>query len=224
MEPLDRAVVNRAFSNVGKAIAAYERMLIPGPSRFDLYVRGVLGRPVAPDSDLNEDERAGLRLFISPASGCVRCHNGPLLTNHGFHNIGLATPPGSSPDYGRLPAVDEVLNHEFNCYSEWSDAQRRQCRELQFIKREGVELPGAFKVPSLRNVAKTAPYMHTGQFQTLEEVLQHYSQPGFGIGHQELSAGDFDALERRQLSAFLATLTSVQAVDPAWIPAAAQRE
>ncbi len=212
----DRSAVDRAFTNLGKAIAAYERKLNPGPSRFDLWVRALLEGGAAPSEPLSDDERAGLRLFLSPTAQCLRCHNGPLFTNHGFHNIGLPVPAGEPPDFGRLPAVAEVLAHEFNCFSPYSDAVEAQCLELRFIKDDGVELAGAFKVPTLRNVARTAPYMHTGQFETLGQVLEHYSRPGFGIGHQELAPTNFDEQQRRQLAAFLGTLTS-EVADPKWL-------
>ncbi len=218
MTPDDRSAVDRAFTNLGKALAAYERKLIPGPARFDTWVRALVEGKPEPSSTLSDDERAGLRLFLDPKSQCLRCHNGPLLTNHGFHNIGLPVLPGAPPDFGRLPAVTEVLAHEFNCRSPYSDADESQCHELRFIKDDGIELAGAFKVPTLRNVARTAPYMHTGQFEKLDQVLQHYSQPGFGIGHQELTPANFDEVQRRQLAAFLGTLTS-ELADPRWLAA-----
>jgi cytochrome c peroxidase len=212
----DRAAVDRAFTNLGKALAAYERKLLPGPSRFDGWVDAMTSGKPEPKEPLSDDERAGIRLFIAPTSQCLRCHNGPLFTNHGFHNIGLSQPAGAQSDFGRQGAIDEVLRHEFNCRSPYSDARESQCLELRFIKREGVELPGAFKVPTLRNVARTAPYMHTGQFDTLDQVLQHYSQPGVGIGHQELAPANFDEVARRQLAAFLGTLSS-DVADPRWL-------
>ncbi|NOR35233.1 MAG: methylamine utilization protein, partial [Woeseiaceae bacterium] len=78
--------VDRVFSNIGKAITAYERLIMPGASRFDRYVEAILSG----DDEKNlyaADEIAGLRLFIGKAS-CTQCHNGPLLTNHEFHNTG----------------------------------------------------------------------------------------------------------------------------------------
>ena len=213
----DRARVDRAFTDLGKAIAAYERKLVPAPSRFDAWVRALLDAGPPPDPPLTDEELAGLRIFLRPTAQCLRCHNGPLLTNHGFHNTGLPVEAGTRPDHGRLPAVAEVLSHEFNCRSPYSDAAERQCVELRFIRDDGVELLGAFKVPTLRNVARTAPYMHAGQFESLDRVLTHYSRPGFGIGHQELAPANFDERERRQLEAFLGTLTSGVAVGPEWL-------
>ncbi len=83
-----------------------------------------------------------------------------------------------------------------------------ECQALIHIRRSG--LAGAFKVPSLRNVAETAPYMHDGQFATLDEVLDHYARAPRGrLGHQELKAVALTGDERSQIIAFLRTLTTV---------------
>ncbi|MXY06097.1 MAG: cytochrome-c peroxidase, partial [Gammaproteobacteria bacterium] len=80
------AAVTEAFVNIAKAIAAYERLLLPGETRFDRYAAS-LGQDgaTAPDAQLTHQEAEGLRLFIGKAQ-CINCHNGPLLTNHEFHN------------------------------------------------------------------------------------------------------------------------------------------
>ena len=98
-----------------------------------------------------------------------------LLTNGTFHNIGLPFPQGSKFDQGRSLGTLQVVEDAFNCLGEFSDASAEECVELRFIKLEGDELVGAFKVPSLRNVANTAPYMHNGDFPDLEAVIRHYN-------------------------------------------------
>ena len=71
-----------------------------------------------------------------------------------------------------------------------------------------MELTGAFKVPTLRNVAATGPYMHDGRFATLEEVLEHYNNPPLGrLGHQELNPLDLSPEQLEQIVAFLGALT-----------------
>jgi cytochrome c peroxidase len=205
------AVTNRdaataVFVNVGKAIAAYERTIEYGRSRFDRYVDELQVTGRAPQGVLSADEVAGLRLFIGKAS-CVNCHNGPLLTNNEFHNTGVPARVGLPVDSGRLAGADAVLHDEFNCRSRWSDA-RSKCAELEFMAVASHEQERAFKVPSLRNVSDRAPYMHAGQVATLSDVLAHYNRaPAAPDGHTELKPLSLDARELRQLEAFLRSLS-----------------
>jgi cytochrome c peroxidase len=77
---------------MGKAIAAYERLIMPAPSRFDLYVEALLNQDKqAMQTALTEDEVAGLQLFIGRAE-CIKRHNGALFTNNDFHNTGVPYP------------------------------------------------------------------------------------------------------------------------------------
>ena len=173
MTPSDRELVTQVFVNMGKAIAAYERLILPAPSRFDLYVEALLNNDEQTmKSAMTPDEVAGLKLFIGRAD-CVQCHNGPLFTNNDFHNTGVPTRSGLPIDEGRASGVIKVINDEFNCLSQWSDAKEQDCSELRFVVSEGEQLEAAFKPPTLRNISETAPYMHAGQFATLEEVVRH---------------------------------------------------
>lgn len=219
MAEQDRHVVNRLFSNVGKAIAAYERLLLPGPARFDRYVGAVVaGEQQALEEIYTRDEAAGLRLFIGEAR-CTECHNGPLLTNNEFHNTGLLPPPGDLPDRGRIDGVREVRADPFNCTGAYSDDPMRHCPELRFA-RDGIELLGAFRTPSLRNLEGTAPFMHGGQFRTLEEAIEHYNRaPPAVIGHNEAKPLSLSRRERAQLAAFLRTLSAPPATPEAWLSA-----
>jgi cytochrome c peroxidase len=128
--------IDRAYSNVGKAIEAYERTLLPGDSRFDRYVDSLrAGRRDA--ADLDAREIAGLRLFIDPArTQCLQCHNGPQLTNGGFHNLGTGTFDGPALDFGRALGIQAVLLDVFNCAGPYSDAAPGDCRELRFLSRD----------------------------------------------------------------------------------------
>jgi cytochrome c peroxidase len=194
------------FVNMGKAIAAYERTIEYAPSRFDCYVDALNETGRAPQGVLSA-EAAGLRLFIGKAS-CVNCHNGPLFTNNEFHNTGVPTRQGLPADNGRIAGADAVLRDEFNCRSRWSDS-RLKCAELDFLVTGDHVLERAFKVPSLRNVAEHAPYMHAGQFSTLSEVIDHYNRaPKAPAGHSELEPLRLSAPERRQIEAFLRSLSA----------------
>ena len=202
-----RDAVTSVYVNIGKAIAAYERRIQYAPSRFDRYVAGIAADGRAPDGILTADETAGLQLFLGKAN-CTQCHNGPLLTNNEFHNTGVAARPAAEPDHGRMTGARGVVGDEFNCKSRWSDARPEQCAELDFIVTDAHELERAFKVPSLRNVADRAPYMHAGQLETLDAVVAHYDRaPAAPSGHTELQPLKLTAQEVRQLTAFLRTLS-----------------
>jgi len=192
---------------VGKAIAAYERRIGYGASRFDEYVAAWDRDGVAPRGMLTPDEVAGMNLFIGKAN-CTRCHNGPLFTNYEFHNTGIPQKAGVPPDRGRLVAASGVKSDEFNCRSRWSDAGPGQCAELDVLPAPTHEMERAFKVPSLRNVADRPPYMHAGQKATLAEVLAHYNAaPAAPAGHSELQPLGLDPSQLRQLEAFLRALS-----------------
>ena len=218
MAPEDRDAVNRVYAGMGKAIAAYERLVMPGPSRFDDYVEA-LSRGDAPKAaaTLTADEALGLRIFIGEGS-CTDCHNGPLLTNNGFHNIGLPLPPGTAFDSGRIKGVEQMLADPFNCRSPYSDAAEGDCEELRFVKTEGMELIGAFKVPGLRNVAETAPYMHLGQIPILRGVVEHYDRaPVPLMGHSDLLPLKLSNREKERIEAFLRTLSAPPSTPQHWL-------
>jgi cytochrome c peroxidase len=222
MQLADQQLVNQVFANLGKALAAYQRQLQPGPTRFDNYVGTVVQAATAADSLFSADERAGLRLFIGKAN-CLHCHNGPLFTNNEFHNTGLLPPAGSVPDQGRSRALATLRTDPFVCVGEFSDARPDQCIEYNFM-RSGVELLGAMRTPSLRNLGGTAPFMHKGQLATLAAVLSHYNEaPMALIGHNEAVPLALSTSELQQLEAFLLTLDAPPATEPHWLtPPAAE--
>jgi cytochrome c peroxidase len=208
MSDQQRADISRAFANMGKAIAAYERQLTPAPTRFDRYVETLLadGEQKATSQLLNTDEIAGLKLFIGKAQ-CVNCHNGPLFTNHDFHNTG-APAPGLPEDLGRTTGVERLLADEFNCLGDFSDAAPDECTGLRFIVTNPFSQLRRFKPPSLRGAADRPPYMHAGQFASLEEVVHHYNlAPIAPVGHSELAALHLTEGEMSQLVSFLKTLS-----------------
>lgn len=214
----ERDRVNRTFANVGKAIAAYERVLVPAPARFDAYVGHLVdGDLAAARRTLDADEIAGLRLFLDGArTQCLRCHNGPLFTNHGFHDI-ASSRLGSLPDLGRFAGLQAVLLDPFNCLGRYSDAPKEHCTELRFVdRRELATLSGAFKTPTLREVSRTAPYFHDGSLETLEDVVAHYRRPPADPG-SELVPLELSDVEAAQLAAFLRTLSGGVATDAEWL-------
>ena len=201
--------INRAFANIGKAIAAYERRIMPGPAKFDRYVDAVLaGREPVPQDALTLDEKQGLHAFIDDQRGrCLRCHNGSLFTDQHFHNIGVDSPTTDPGAEGRIAGVEMALTDEFNCLGKYSDARPKDCAELKYARRHSPELRGAFKVPTLRGLLKTAPYMHIGSVRSLNDVMWHYRNlPPARIGKTELDNFTITGAEFDEMEAFLRTL------------------
>jgi cytochrome c peroxidase len=202
----ERDGATQVFVNIGKAIAAYERRIGYGASRLDTFIAGWKKRGTPQRDVLTHDERSGLALFAGKAN-CTQCHNGPLLTNNEFHNTGVPERPGLPKDRGRVAGVGSAAADEFNCRSRWSDS-KGSCPELEHLPAAEPHLERAFKVPSLRNVAERAPYMHAGQFNTLADVLDHYNRaPAAPAGHTELKPLGLSRTELGQLEAFLRSLS-----------------
>jgi cytochrome c peroxidase len=134
---------------------------------------------------LSADAQAGLHLFRTKA-GCSACHIGPTLTDEAFHNTGVAW-------FGDdATARPERFRDEGRAGVTGRDADR-----------------GAFKTPTLREVARTAPYMHDGSFATLEEVVEFYDGGGRPNPRldPEIRPRHLTNEEKRQLAAFLKSLS-----------------
>ncbi|MDF1526599.1 MAG: cytochrome c peroxidase [bacterium] len=199
----DREAVNRVYVNLGKAIAAYVRTILPGISRFDEYV-AALNEDRAGDLKgiFTDQEAEGLRIFIGKAK-CTNCHSGPLFTNGEFHNLDIPVSEKMPFDAGRAEGISLVLADEFNCLGNFSDAKGKQCQQLWWMDTDTRKYNGAMKTPTLRNVVERPPYMHAGQFNAIREVLDFYrGSKNPDIEHQSLTNSDLKALE-----AFLGTLS-----------------
>jgi len=209
--------INTAFTNTGKALAAYQRKIIPGRSRFDDFAdRLTLNSSEEKNAALSSTEIAGLALFIDKGQ-CASCHNGPLFTNHEFHNTGVMAIRGELPPMARYDGVRIARDDPFNCLGDYSDAESTECTELRFA-RDANDLVGAQKTPTLRNVSKTAPYMHGGQIKTLLEVVRHYNDaPTSMLSHNEAKPLGLRPSEIKQLEAFLLTLTAPLATAEKWL-------
>lgn len=199
----DREAVSRVYANLGKAIAAYVRTILPGVSRFDEYVEAIEGgRSDDMGSIFSEQEAEGLRIFIGKAK-CTNCHLGPLFTNGEFHNLDIPVSDKVPYDSGRAGGISQVLEDEFNCLGPFSDAKGKKCQQLWFMDTEARKYMGGMKTPTLRNVVERPPYMHAGQFSTIREVLDFYRKSkNPEVEHQGLKNRDLAALE-----AFLGTLS-----------------
>ncbi|WP_163391179.1 cytochrome c peroxidase [Enterovibrio norvegicus] len=210
MKKTDRVLVNNVFVNLGKFIAAFETTLDYEPTRFDKFVNMLLkGDEIAANKLVSDRELAGIKLFLdNERTKCLRCHNGPLLSNRGFHNIGSGVLNGQLTDHGRIIGLQAVGYDIFNCTGSFSDADQDECSALRFALKRDVPsfFYGAFKVPSLRNVANTAPYLHDGRYGSLQEVIHHYRKPP--EENSELQSLDLTDEEIESLVHFLNMLSS----------------
>lgn len=207
MKEADRHAVNRVFVNVGKMIAAFETSLTFSESRFDRFARA-LEEDSAPEGDANfsDQEIAGLKLFLGRGN-CDSCHSGPRFTDDGFHNTGVPPVAGLPADRGRRDGLIQLFEDEFNCRGGFNAAPAGYCPPQEAFDMSLRQINRAFKTPSLRGSGLRPPYMHAGQFASLERVVDHYNQaPPAGVGRTEIAPLNLTAEERQALIAFLRTL------------------
>lgn len=170
----DAQGVDVAFAQLGKAIAAFERTLVTGPSAFDRWLDRVRGGDDSATAEFGAAARRGATLFVGKAD-CVRCHAGPLLSDGEFHMIGVPTPDGGAPtDRGRLDGIERLKVDRFNAAGAHSDAPDGSQAKVTRATVADPDAWGRFRTPSLRVAADTPPYMHQGQLATLEDVVRFY--------------------------------------------------
>ena len=175
MSAADRDRINRAFANIGKAIAAYERRLSDGSTRFDAFVNGLDEDGRTSTAPLDESELAGLKLFVGKAK-CWQCHHGDSLSDEEFHNLGIPPRGGGLPDdRGRYRGIELLRENPFRAAGPFSNDPEGDIAIVSDGLVNGPENWGRFKTPSLRGVARTPPYMHAGQFEDLARVVRFYS-------------------------------------------------
>ena len=200
----------RVLVDLGKCFEAFERRLVTRSSPFDRYVAALRANDAEAAARYPAAARRGLALFDGRA-GCRSCHPGPLFSDGEFHNLGVPRRGGPS-DPARFAGIGTLLASRYRCDGRFSDAPRNaQAEELAALVRSS-ESWGAFRTPSLRNVARSAPYMDRGQFATLREVLEFYSElkeavPAGHHGETVLKPLHLAPPELDDLLAFLETLS-----------------
>lgn len=172
---------------IQNAIASYVRSLNAFDSRFDEYMRGN-------KNILNNEEIEGMNLFMGKAK-CATCHFTPLFN-------------------GTVPPSYSKTEHEVIGTPNEASGKTLSPDKGRYLYNKMPQLVGAFKTPTVRNAAVTAPYMHNGVFKTLEEVVSFYNKGGGqGLGYEvENQTLPFDKLnltvkEEKALVAFMKTLT-----------------
>ncbi len=210
------ADLEHVLVNTAKALAAFQETLVTGRTAFDEFRDALARGDAAAASRYPPAARQGLQLFIGRGN-CIACHNGPNFSNGEFADVGVPffTAPGEV-DAGRYQDLQALRGSRFSLLGRHSDAAVSGATATRHATLEPRHW-GEFKVPSLRNVAVTAPYMHNGAFASLQAVLRHYSALDEARIHSSaqpllrplrLSATDTEAL-----LAFLATLTDARGAD-----------
>jgi cytochrome c peroxidase len=203
MSAADQQIINRIVVNVGKALEAYQHLLVMGNSRFDGFV--------AETGTLTSEEQNGFKLFVGKA-GCVNCHSGPLFSDNTFRNLGLEQTGPNVPaqDDGRFDVIDAINADPFNGAGIYSDDTTAGQAKLATLEAKTDDLKGRFRVPSVRNVELNAPYMHAGQIATLEELIDFYDEGGgpviTGQKDPDVLVLGLSASEKADLKAFLEAL------------------
>ena len=205
----------RVLVNVGKALAAFVEGVGSGRAPFDEF-RDALAR--------GDRERAGrypvaaqrgLKIFVGRGN-CSLCHFGPAFTNGEFHDVGVPflVQPGKV-DAGRHGGIKRLKADRFNLLGPYSDdASGASATKTRHVMLQHTNF-GQFKTPSLRNVALTSPYMHDGRYDTLRQVVRHYSELDMerihADGERLLRPLKLSDAESDDLVAFLETLTAPDA-------------
>jgi cytochrome c peroxidase len=205
MDPADQKIILKFMSNLGRAWEAYPRKLVTHGSPFERYMMG-------DRSMLTAEAKRGLELFVNKAA-CSDCHTGALLSDGKAHNAAVPMASGATtPDIGRFADIPATLANPFNGAGEYSDDPEAGRQKLMTLPAQDDSLKGQFRTPQLLNIAETGPYFHTGQFKTLEEVVDHYNQGGAetgfaGVKDPKLKPLMLTAPEKTDLVAFLKSLT-----------------
>lgn len=215
---LDAFGVGRTSITIGhvtQAIASYERTLIAGDSPFDRFEFG--GDPAA----LGEAAQRGLAVFRGKGN-CTSCHrigrSSALFTDNSFHNLGV----GFNLIEDQLDEVlgdataelTAVMSTDLPNLAASVDEMVLSDQEISELGRFNVTMRerdiGRFKTPSLRNVELTAPYMHNGGIDTLEDVVNFYNRGGNENEFQDRNIEPLNLSDREKtdLVRFLRTLTS----------------
>ena len=179
MRPEDKKAINDVYVRFGKAIAAYERRLVSTafePSPFDRFMAG-------DEQAMSPAAIRGARLFVGRA-GCNECHRGARRSA-----TSRSTTSARRQNRDLVPAVDLGRYAGIDMLVEPVQPRQRIQRQAPGAAHHrahaaGIRPPlyhptdGQFKTPTLRNVARTAPYMHDGACATLWDVVDHYNFGG----------------------------------------------
>lgn len=197
--------------DLAKALAAFQETIVSRRSPFDEFRDALERGDGAAMARYPAAARRGLQIFVGRGN-CSVCHFGPAFTNHEFADIGMPffVAPGRV-DAGRLRGIDRLRASPFRLLGRHNDDREGRMPVLaRFLDRQPRNF-GEFRVPGLRNVALTAPYMHDGALASLADVVRHYSELDedrlHADGERILRPLRLDGRQSADLVAFLESLT-----------------
>ena len=206
--PEEDSPVNR--SNIVMALASFLRSIVSFRSPFDRY------RFEGEDSAMPAAAHRGMKLFFSTRTRCAGCHMAHNVSlDLGLNLDGGSKTASSPPD---APAV--FMFHNTGLYNHPGPIVYPADNTGLYRHTGDPDDVGKFRIPTLRNIAVTAPYMHDGSIATLEEVLDHYVAGGRAPNPRQsksIEPLELSEANRRDLIAFLESLTDRQSLeDPRW--------
>ncbi len=174
---------------IAKALAAFQRTLISKNAPIDKFLKG-------DKSALSDEAKKGLEIFVGKGR-CIECHYGAYLSDQKFH--ALMVP--ENPKYANEDKFIVTRRYiaKINNYHDYMNIKEDLGRYFKTKKKQDYK---AFKTPTLREIAKTAPYMHNGIFKNLDEVIDFFNKGG-GQGNKALKPLNLTEYERKVLKTFL---------------------
>ncbi len=167
---------DRLIVGAVKALAAWQATLVSPRSDFDRFRDALLRGDRGAAARYPLPAQRGLKLFVGEGR-CSVCHAGPMFSNGEFGDVGVPFFVPGGVDPGRHAGLQKLLASRMNRLGPFNEAGAADPRAV--TTRHLLPLHrhfGEFRVPSLRSVALTAPYMHDGSLAALEDVVRHYSE------------------------------------------------
>jgi cytochrome c peroxidase len=201
----------KVLVDAAKALAAFLETLVSGRTAFDDFREALARDDRAAMARYPEAAQRGLKIFVGKGA-CDSCHVGPAFTDGEFHDIGIASFVRSGEeDPGRYGGIKKLLGDRMNLLGPFNDDLKRSTAVgTQHVSLEQRDF-GEFKVPSLRNLESTMPYMHNGSLASLRDVVKHFSELSPDRLHSDgetiLKPLHLTDAETADLVAFLQTLS-----------------
>lgn len=211
LSPGERDPLNLVV-DVAKSMAAFQETIVTGRTSFDAFRDALARGDIEAASAYPLEARRGAALFVGRGQ-CNLCHIGARFTSDEFDDAGVPyfTGPGRV-DSGRHQGILDLRASPFNLLGRFNDAPSRATGWATRHVAQTHRTFGQFKIPSLRQLTDTAPYMHNGSLNTLQDVVDHYSNINLDRIHSDgelvLRPLKLSEREARDLVAFLESLST----------------